>query len=268
MSNRVKSIGVTLGLSLFFTIVFVVGIQLVLASQYSKTQPAKQDDVQVVYPDNAEYVSTTITQPQESTPIEFTDEKDTSEDQQKRKQHLSRLQRDRLQVIEEEAAQKRQQVEESYLQRCRELQIRTETKIRSLGPQEKIAWAELKQDSEHKTTNTQESTLAVGNTTPDKHAIGYSISERVSKTNVVNDPAQESAIEGQRITRQENKTLASYKRERAHLQNRQRRVVRRLSPGPHRRLAGLARDRAGGAGCRRRHARRASPPLARAPRLL
>lgn len=149
-----------------------------------------------------------------------------------KKQRLLDQQHKRLQMIEEQAAQKRQQIEEFYLQKCRELQIRTEEEVKSLDSEEKIAWAELNQKLKHIETTTNESAIAIGYVVPNnqnvnmgvvdsrvnEYAVGHIISEKTSETNVVNNPAKEFASKQQQITETENRILTHYKEEIAHFQ--------------------------------------------------
>lgn len=149
-----------------------------------------------------------------------------------KKQRLLDQQHKRLQMIEEQAAQKRQQIEEFYLQKCRELQIRTEEEVKSLDSEEKIAWAELNQKLTHIETTTNESAIAIGYVVPNnqnvnmgvvdsrvnEYAVGHIISEKTSETNVVNNPAKEFASKQQQITETENRILTHYKKELAHFQ--------------------------------------------------
>ena len=150
----------------------------------------------------------------------------------KKKQRLLDQQQKRLQMIEEKSAQKRQQIEEFYLQKCRELQIRTEEEVRSLDSEEKTAWAEFNQKLKHIETTTNESAIAVGYVVPNnqnvnmgivdrrvgEYAVGHIVAEKTSETKVVDNPAKEFASKQQQITETENRILTHYKQELAHFQ--------------------------------------------------
>lgn len=231
MSGKIKSTFVILSLLLLFSMTLVMGIRLVFPFHCNAVQTTEKAEVsssspsnlQTAHPNEVKNVSAITAQPEESSQIKPTgiDEKDDEiklKRQQEREQYLLKQQHKRLQMIEEKAGQKRQQIEADYLRKCRELQTRTEAMIRSLNSQEKIAWVKLNQELKHITTTTKKSTIAVGYTTPDDYTVGYSISDKVSESNVVNNPAQEYAVEQQQITEKENDILKSYKQELLHFQ--------------------------------------------------
>jgi len=207
------------GLSFVLAAIFVLGIQLLCRSRHAAGQAIggmiiDDPNSHSLVADNSQQVAPADTQTEDSPPTTMTDAHELEIETKLKHQQ------ERLQNIEERATQKRQQVQSDYLQRCRELQTRTESMIRSLDSQEKQDWAELNQKLRHIVTTAEKSTIGVGRITPNGYIDGYDVSKERYETTVVGNPVQEHASRQQEIVKTKNETLTSYEQELAHLEKR------------------------------------------------
>ena len=199
-------------LTFVFTSISVMGIQFFTHSRDTTARAIggtinSEPNAPIIISNESEHIAAVNTQAVESIPMGLTNTNE--KDMEIKLKH----QQERLKNIEKRAGQKRQQVEDNYLRRCRELRASTEAMIRSLDSQEKQAWTELDQKLKHIITTAEKSTIGAGYIMSDGYVVGHDISKEKYETNVVGDPAREHAVIQQEIVEAKNETLASYEQE-------------------------------------------------------
>lgn len=136
------------------------------------------------------------------------------------KQQFLEQQQEQLRTIGEQAAQKRRQIEEDYLEKCKIMQTWIAKATESLEPYEKMAWAELTQKLKHTITVTSQKETKTYYRPPNygNYVESTGNSTTTAESYVVGNPAQEYVQRQKEIIDARNDMLRNYQQEFANLE--------------------------------------------------